>query len=166
MEIEIKQDFTMSQPVFYLITAVVLAFLLFAGVTGFFITHDWHPLALLVGVSIFSIWFVRFGLRTSLENAEASQKRWLLTDDGLVRTYGSGKRETIRWEQIQDMRWGRHLGLKIRWEESEHVHRVREFTNEFKKWQTGRYWCWILVREAGARDLFRHANKEWVDIKI
>ena len=166
METEIKQDFTMLRPVFYLITAVVIVFLLFAGVTAFFITHDWQPLAFLIGVSIFSIWFVRFGLRTSQDNAEANQKRWLLTDDGLVRTYGSRKRETIRWEQIQDMRWGRHLGLKIRWKEIEHVHRAREFTNEFRKWQTGRFWCWILVREGEARDVFRRANQEWLDIKI
>ena len=166
METEIKQDFTMSWTVFYWITAVVIAFLLFAGVTGGFITHDWQPLALLIGVSIFSIWFVRFGLRTSLANAEASQKRWLLADDGLVRTYGSDKREIIRWAQIQDLRWGRHLGLKIRWEEIEHVHRVREFTDEFRKRQTGRFWCWILVRETEARDIFRRANKEWLDIKI
>lgn len=166
MEREIKQDITIVWPAIHVLTAIVIVFLLLAGGADFFQSHDWRPLALLIGVSVFSIWFVQFALRTSLVRSESNPRRWLLTDEGLVRVYVSGQRETIRWEQIQDMRWGQHLGLKIRWEETGHPHRVRDFQNEFRKWQTGRYWCWIRVREAEARTLFQCAKKDWVDVGL
>ena len=167
MEREIKEDFTLYWPAFYGIGAVVVAFVLVAGgVSSIFILHDWQTFAFLVGVSIFTIWFVRFGLRTALERAKASQRRWLLTDAGLTRCYDLDKRETIHWEQIRDMRWGRHLGVKVSWEESKHDHRLPEFRDEFRKPQTGRYWCWILVGENEAREIFHHAKRDWVDMRL
>ncbi len=161
MEREIKQDFTIVWPVFYILTAFVTVLMLLGGVTSFFRFHEWHTLAIMVGSSIVVFWFVRFGLRTSLEIAKASPRRWLLTDDGLVRLYDSGQREIIRWEQIQDMRWGRYLGLKVRWEESKRDHHSRQFRDEFRKWKSGRYWCWIRIGETDARELFLCAKRDW-----
>ena len=166
MQKEIKEDFTIFWPFFYAITAVVVIFFLVAGISSIFILHDWSPFALLVGVSIFAVWYMRFALHTSRERAEASSRRWLQADDGLVRLYDSGKQETIHWEQVRDMRWGKHVGLKIRWEESKHEHRLPEFRNEFRRWETGRYECWIRVREAEARELFRCAKRDWFNIRL
>jgi hypothetical protein len=166
MEKEIKEDFTIGWLPLYILTAFVVISALFAGAVSFFRLHDWHTLAFLVCFSVFTIWFVRFCVRMSLERVKANPRKWLLTNEGLVRLYGSGERETIRWEQIRDMRWGRHVGLKIKWEEPRHDNRVQEFQDEFRKPQTGRYLCWIRVREAEARELFQCAKREWVDMKL
>ena len=166
MEKEIKQDFTIVWPVFYLLTAMVIVLMVLGGVTCLFQLHEWHTLAFVVGFSLLSLWFVRFCLRLSLERSKASPRRWLLADDGLVRLYDAGKREAIRWEQIQDMRWGRLAGLKVGWEEPKAGHRSQEFRDEFRKPQTGRYWCWIRVREGEARELFQRAKRDWVDMGL
>jgi hypothetical protein len=163
MEKEIKQDFTIFQPVVYTATAVPIVLMLLGGATSLFRDHDWSIFAFVIGFSVCSIWFVRFCLRLSLERAKASPRRWLLADDGLVRLYDASKRETIRWEQIRDMRWGKHLGIKVGWEEFKQDHRLPEFRDEFRKPETERYWCWIRVREAEARELFQCAKRDWVD---
>jgi hypothetical protein len=166
MEKEIKQDFIITWPVSYILTAVPVVLMLLGGVTCLFRDHEWHTLAFVVGFSILSFWFVRFCLRLSLERAEANPRRWFLTDDGLVRGYDSGEKEPIHREQIQDMRWSKHLGLKIRWKESKSDHRSPEFRDEFRKWQTGRYEYWIRVREGEAREIFQRAKRDWVDMGL
>jgi hypothetical protein len=166
MEKEIKQDFTITWPAVYLLTTFPVVLILLGGLTCLFRDHEWHTLAFVVGYSILSFWFVRFCMRISLERAEANPRRWLLTDEGLIRVYDSGEKEPICWEQIQDMRWSKHLGLKIRWKESKSNNRPPEFRDEFRKWQTGRYEYWIRVREAEAREIFQLAKRDWFDMKL
>lgn len=166
MEKEIKEDFTIFWPLVCVLAAIAIVFALLAGASGLFLLHDWHIFAFLVGISLVTVWFVRFGLRSSLARAKASPKRWLLSYAGLTRVYASNQRETIRWEQLQDLRWGKHLGLKIRWEESRYETRLREFRDEFHKPRTGRYECWLRIREDQARELFQCAKRDWVNIGL
>lgn len=42
---------------------------------------------------------------------------WLINDEGLIRYYASGGQKKITWEQIQDMKYVRYIGLIFRWNE-------------------------------------------------
>ena len=166
-EREIKQDFTIIGVwwILFVLTGILSVSLLLIFSWIYHKDHDWHDLAFAVGYPICAIWFIRFCFRTSLERAKADPKKWLLADDGLVRVYSLEERETIRWEQIRDMRWGRHLGLKVRWEESKHDHRSQQFLDEFRK-PIAIYECWIIVGQDEARELFRCAKRDWFDMKL
>jgi hypothetical protein len=165
MEKEIKEDFTITWPIWCAPLGFMLFLLLVAGVMMFWQDQNWLDLAFMVGFAGASIWFVRFAFRTSVRRAAASPNRWLLTDDGLVRLYASGQREIIRWEQIRVMKWGRHVGLRIVWKEIERDHRSQEFRNEVKS-QAGRCGGWLRVDEGQARQIFQRANRDWADMKL
>ena len=75
---------------------------------------------LITGVMLigFPLYF-KFMQRQSLTTQAARAKTWVQTDDGLRCTYGEPpETETIRWEQIQRLRWLRPSGLLIFWRES------------------------------------------------
>jgi hypothetical protein len=85
-----------------------------------------------------------------------TELKWLLTDDGLERVYTVEKRETIRWEQIQQMKYIRYFGLLIWWQESMPDSRIEEFRDEFQKKMDvmkGRYRCGLCIGEDEGREL-------------
>ena len=159
MEKEIKEDFTITWPLWRVLTGIVVFLALLAGVITFFPDHNWRFLAEMVAFSAATIWFVRFTFRSAVKKAATNPNKWLLANDGLVRLYGSGQRETIRWEQIRFMKWGKHVGVRIVWEESERDHRSQEFRDEIRTPQAGRCGGWIRVGEGEAREMFQYAKQ-------
>jgi hypothetical protein len=156
MEKEINQDFTILWPAWRAMGVIVVFLLISCGVFGvlrFGSAHDWVFLASMVPCSAVSFWCIRHEFRKMLERAKESTRRWFLTDAGLTRCYDSDERETIRWEQIRDVRWARYSGLKVSWEESKRDDRLFEFQSEFRKQQNGRYWCLIRIGESEAQKI-------------
>src|SRR5215831_9892952 len=151
-EREVRQDFTISWPVIYILAGFVICSLLFAAVSS----HSLKDRLFFGGTASFLVIFGQICLRDSLRDMQKSGKTWKVTDAGLQRVYPLGETETIRWEQIRHMRWVRWNGLIIRWDESkaEHQQRRGAFKEEFR-WD-GLYRTFrakLRVQQAEAREL-------------
>jgi len=132
----IKEDFTLPWKPIYFVAGLVLLAVLVAFSLPPYTPRSWHFMAFGIGFAVCILWFIRFALRTSLQNLESGPK-WLLSDDGLVRLYSSDLRETIPWEQIQDIRWLGYVGLLIQFKDPNHHQRSREFKDEFRRCRPG-----------------------------
>jgi hypothetical protein len=158
-EREIREDFTFGWPVFYILTGIVIGLCLLCAI----LVNDLKMWLLFAGVSGFLVVFVQMCLRGALHDMLASGKTWRLTGAGLQRVYPSGKAETIRWEQIRHMKWGRYSGLIVRWEESKTEYRQRSgaFKDEFRRdWVYRQFQEVLLVQQNEARELIAIAENK------
>jgi hypothetical protein len=159
VEREIRQDFTIGWPVFYILTGIVVCGLLFVAV----VSHNLKYCLFFVGVASFIVIFCRICLRGALHDMLASGKTWKLTSVGLQRVYPAGEAETIRWDQIRHMRWVRYTGLIIRWEESkaEHQNRSKAFKDEFQwDWVYRQFQMYLKVQQDEGRELIAIAENK------
>lgn len=127
MNREIKQDFTITYPVFWAIAyAIILLYLVII-----FIAPGREALVLWVVVTIFVLGFTKICLRAALLESDKKPK-WILDDTGLVRVYSSTNAELIRWEDIRHIKWVKYVGLVIRWKDELRKQRSKAFQKEFR----------------------------------
>lgn len=156
-EREVRQDFTITWPVIYILAGFVISSLLFAA----FVSHSLKYWLFFGGVAGFLVIFVQMCLRGALRDVQKSGKMWKATEAGLRRVYPTGVTETIRWEQIRHMRWVRWNGLIIRWDESkaEHQQRGGAFKEEFRWDELYRtFRAKLRVQQEEARELITMAE--------
>ncbi len=156
MERRIKEDVAVRNKPFWGFAIIVIVLMLFCFFIGAWGSHDWKFFAEGVGIAMVLIVWVSIGIRGSLRDKLESGLSWMQTDDGLQRVYPSGKRETIRWEQIRHMRWVRFYGLIVRWEEpkDERQRRSGVFKEEFQwDWVYRQYRANLDVQKDEAREL-------------
>jgi hypothetical protein len=130
---EIKQDFKINWPVWYALSGLVTALMVFAAILGPIKTH---------GGALYSIFFLAVGvlapvatrltLASALKDDSDPQSSWRVTDAGLQRVYRHFKPEVIEWNEIQLMKWVPYSGLVILWSEPKSKYRTRSewFRNE------------------------------------
>ena len=130
---EIKQDFKINWPVWYVLTGILVALMVFPAV-----------MALVVHKTLYSFFFLaaaagaviatRLALRSALKDdaKDSLQSSWRVTDAGLQRVYRHFKPEIIGWKQIQLLKWVPLSGLIILWSEARPDYRARSewFRNE------------------------------------
>jgi hypothetical protein len=167
MKTELKIDFTMWRKPVYFLAGIFVALVFLGFSTAYYQSHDRDFLVLGIvfcaSIMLVAVFFVRWGLRWAIRKRETDTK-WLLTDGGLERVYAAEKRETIRWEQIQEMRYIRYLGLLIWWQESMPDSRIEEFQDELqiKMDGRGRYRCGLCIGEDEGRELISIWQKKKV----
>lgn len=127
MNREIKQDFTITYPVFRAMAyAIILLYLVII-----FIAPGRETLVIWFVVTISVLGFTKICLRAALRENDKKPK-WILDDAGLVRGYSSTNAELIRWEDIRHMKWVNYVGLVMRWEDEHRKQRSKAFQKEFK----------------------------------
>lgn len=127
MNREIKQDFTITYPVFWAIAyAIILLYLVII-----FIVPNRETFVIWIVVTVSVLGFTKICLRAALRESDKKPK-WILDDAGLVRGYSSTKTELIRWEDIQHMKWVKYVGLVIRWNDEHRKQRSKAFQKEFR----------------------------------
>ncbi len=128
---EIKQDFKINWPVWYVLTGILVALMLFPAVMAL-VVHKTLYSFLFLGVAAGAVIATRQALRSALKDDADPQSSWRVTDAGLQRVYRHFKPEIIEWKQIQLLKWVPLSGLIILWSEARPDYRARSewFRNE------------------------------------
>jgi hypothetical protein len=130
---EIKQDFKINWPAWYVLTGIVVALMVFPAIVALV---DHKPLYsfFFLAVAAGAVIATRLALRSALKDDanDSLQSSWRVTDAGLQRVYRHFKPEIIRWDQIQLLKWVPFSGLIILWSEARPDYRARSewFRNE------------------------------------
>lgn len=123
--------------------------------------HALLYIAIAVGIII----YIRWGVRYMVKKHANSQLSWRVTDGGLERNNGAFKPETIRWNQIEIMRWVPWKGLIVLWREPMAEYNARsEWFTQYKtgdaEREFGQIRTVLLVRKEAATALLTIASSK------